>query len=249
MNAAVTGRRILVADDDESVRMGLVANLELEGYSVTEACDGAQALQLLDAQNFDLVISDVVMPQANGVDVLRGLKMKNPATPLVLISAFVSETMVSEAIDEGLYTMLYKPVAMNEVLRVVGRALSRRTMLLVDDAQPYLSGLAASLTAAGHEVQAFSDGASAVNFVRHNAVDVCVLDLMMTPSDGVEICQQLRAIDRDVDIIAITGSSDPELVRRISRQGVATCLRKPFEIRDLLGALVKTRSSSLRKRS
>jgi CheY-like chemotaxis protein len=119
----------------------------------------------------------------------------------------------------------------------------------VDDAEPYAASLAAALTAVGIEVQAVSDGQSAIAFAQQNTVDVCILDLMMTPTDGVETCQALRAIDRDIDIIAITGSSDPELVRRISRQGVSVCLRKPFEVRDLLGAIVRARSASLRKKS
>ncbi|MEP7052572.1 MAG: response regulator, partial [Pseudomonadota bacterium] len=56
--------KILVADDDDGVRAGLVANLELEGYSVSEARDGAEAMWLLGGQTFDLVVSDVVMPVA-----------------------------------------------------------------------------------------------------------------------------------------------------------------------------------------
>jgi DNA-binding NtrC family response regulator len=240
--------RILIADDDDGVRSGLAANLELEGYSVTEASNGEQALRLIEEQSFDLVLSDVVMPEANGVDVLRGLKSKSPSTPLLLISAFVSESLLSEAVDEGLYTMLYKPVAVNEVLRLVGRALARRKMLVVDDAEPYLASLAASLAVTGLSVEAVRDCESAVAFARQHPVDVCVIDLMMAPRDGVETCQALREIDGDIEIIAITGSSDPELVRRVSRQNIFGVLRKPFEVRDLLGAIVRARSSSLRKK-
>src|SRR5450432_2250422 len=86
---ARTPNKILVADDDDGVRAGLVANLELDGYQVVEARDGAEAIVLLDQQQFDLIISDVVMPLATGVDVLAAVRQRQLDTPFILISAFV----------------------------------------------------------------------------------------------------------------------------------------------------------------
>jgi len=63
------------------------------------------------------------------------------------------------------------------------------------------------------------------------------------------VCRALQKLDREIDIIGITGSSDPNLLRSITREGVPVCLRKPFDVRDLLFALVKARSASLRMRS
>jgi two-component system response regulator HydG len=236
--------RILVAEDDGGVRVGLVANLELEGYEVTEAQDGARALELLAEREFDLVISDVVMPKANGVEVLRGLKARSVETPLVLISAFVSESLVNAAVEEGLYAMLYKPVGMQAVLRIVGRALSRRPVLLVDDALDYARTLAESLRARGMAVETAADGPSAVATAeRLGGVDACILDLMLPPAGGVEVCRQLRQLDGTMDIIGITGSTDPNLVRGLAREGVSVCLKKPFDMSSLLFALVKARSN------
>jgi DNA-binding NtrC family response regulator len=241
--------KILVADDDESVRIGLAANLELEGYQVTEACDGGEALALIEKTEFDLVVSDVVMPVANGVEVLRGLKRLRPDTPLILISAFISESLVSAAVAEGLYTMLYKPVGMEDVLRVVERALARKWLLLVDDARPYASGLAASLKSVGMNVETVFDAEGAIAFAKQNAIDVCVLDLLMAPTDGFAALEALRAIDRNLDVVAITGSNDPEVLQRIARLGVSSCLRKPFPMKDLLGSIVKVRGAAKDRRS
>jgi DNA-binding NtrC family response regulator len=235
--------RILVAEDDGGVRVGLVANLELEGYEVVEAQDGGRALELLDEQRFDLVISDVVMPKANGVEVLRGLRVRWPETPLVLVSAFVSETLIAAAVSDGLYAMLYKPVGMQTVLRTVGRALARRPLLVVDDAEEYAVSLAASLRLLGMQVETAFDGPSALAAAERAGVDACILDLMLPPAGGVELCRQLRKRDPQMDIIGITGGSDPNLLRGIAREGVTTCLRKPFDVNSLLAALVKARSS------
>lgn len=241
--------RILVADDDGGVRTSLAANLQVEGYDVVEASDGRHALELIREQAFDLVLSDVVMPDVNGVEVLKGVKALSPRTPVVLISAFVSESLVTTAVGEGLYAMLYKPVGIPQVLRIVVRALTRRALLVVDDAEPYLQSLAASLRALGLVVETALDGDQALEYARQNGVDACVLDLMLPPPGGIEVCRGLRQLDREMDIIGITGSSDPALLRGITREGVPICLRKPFDVRDLLFALVKARSDATRLRS
>jgi two-component system response regulator HydG len=238
-----TPRKILVADDDDGVRAGLVANLELEGYQIVEARDGAEAIVLIDQQAFDLIISDVVMPLATGVDVLAAVRQRQLDTPFILISAFVSEDLVARALSDGLFAMLYKPFAMDRILEVVARALRRNAVLLVDDTHSYVSSLAAALRSVGMRVEACEDGKSAIDFASHNGVDVCILDLVMQPIDGLETCEALQRLDAHMDIIAITGLASNEQVRGITRRGVTTCLRKPFEVRDLLTAIARVRAA------
>ncbi len=230
------------------MRAGLVANLELEGYQVVEARDGVEAIALVDREPFDLIVSDVVMPLATGVDVLSAVRRRQLDTPFMLISAFVSEELVSRALRDGLFAMLYKPFAVDRILDVVARALERNVVLLVDDTSAYVSSLAAALRAVGMQVEACEDGHSAVEFARKNGVDVCVLDLVMEPLDGLQTCEALQALDARMDIIAITGLASNEQVRGIARRGVATCLRKPFEVRDLLTAIARVRGATTAKR-
>jgi len=236
--------KILVADDDEGVRVGLVANLELEGYEVAEARDGAEAIKLIHANSYDLIVSDVVMPSATGVEVLSAVRQQHLDTPFILISAFVSEELVSRALADGLFAMLYKPFAMDRILEVVARALRRNVVLIVDDTHAYVSSLAEALRAVGMRVETREDGASAVEFARSNVVDVCVLDLVMQPLDGLETCEQLQMVNDRMDIIAITGLASNEQVRGIARRGVATCLRKPFDVRELLTAIARVRAAT-----
>jgi DNA-binding response OmpR family regulator len=66
--------RILIAEDDANIRVGLAATLESEGYAVTSASDGAQALRLFPQAKFDLVVLDVMMPRVSGYDVCRELR-------------------------------------------------------------------------------------------------------------------------------------------------------------------------------
>ena len=146
----IPAAKILVADDDEGVRVGLVANLELEGYEVAEARDGAEAIKLIRANSYDLIVSDVVMPSATGVEVLSAVRQQHLDTPFILISAFVSEDLVTRALGDGLFAMLYKPFAMDRILEVVARALKRNVVLIVDDTHAYVSSLAEALRSVGH---------------------------------------------------------------------------------------------------
>ncbi len=237
-------KRILVADDDEGVRAGLVANLELEGYEIVEARDGAEAILLLDRQPYDLIVSDVVMPLATGVDVLAAVRARKLDTPFILISAFVSEELVTRALNDGLFAILYKPFAMDRILDVVARAMRRKAVLIVDDTESFSSSLAASLRSVGMQVETRADGHGAVDYARTHGLDVCVLDLVMHPLDGLQTCEALRGVDSRMDIIAVTGLATAEQVRSIARSGIATCLRKPFEIRDLLTAIARVRAAT-----
>ncbi|MET0794794.1 MAG: response regulator [Polyangiaceae bacterium] len=237
-----------MADDDEGVRAGLVANLELEGYDVSEAQDGAQAIRMIAAQAYDLIVSDVVMPSATGVEVLSTVRRQHLDTPFILVSGFVSEELVTRALGDGLFAMLYKPFAMDRILEVVARALRRSVVLIVDDTRSYVASLAAALRSLGMPVETCCDGPSAVEFARGHTVDVCVLDLVMQPLDGLQTCDALQQVNEHMDIIAITGLATNEQVRDMARRGVATCLRKPFEVRELLTAIARMRAAPSVKR-
>jgi len=235
---------ILVADDDEGVRAGLAANLELEGYEVAQARDGAEALAMIAAHGYDLIVSDVVMPSATGVELLSAVRQRMLDTPFILISAFVSDELVTRALGNGLFAMLYKPFAMDRILEVVARALKRNVVLIVDDRQSYLSSLADALRDVGMRIEIREDASSAVEFARTNVVDVCVLDLVMDPLDGLETYGRLQAVNERMDIIAITGSAKSDQVRGLARGGVVTCIHEPFAVRELLHAIARVRAAT-----
>ena len=236
--------RILVADDDERLRIGLVENLELEGYQVAAARDGAEAIALIANSSFDLIVSDVVMPSATGVELLSAVRRRHLDTPFILVSAFVSEDLVTRALGEGLFALLYKPFAAEKIREIVARALKPHVVLVVTDREPQVASLADALRSVGMRVETREDGPSAVEFLRSHAVDVCVLDLMARPLDVLETCEQLQTLDDRLDIIAITGRATNEQVRRIARHGVVICLRKPFATRELLTAIARVRAAT-----
>ncbi len=117
--------KILIAEDDPNIRLGLVATLESEGYDVTAAADGAQALKLFPQQKFELVILDVMMPKASGYDVCRDLRGRGTQVPVLFLTAKGAEIDKVVGLKLGADDYVTKPFGIQELLARV-EALLRR---------------------------------------------------------------------------------------------------------------------------
>jgi len=119
---------ILVVDDEMSMRELLDYMLNKEGYQVTCAENGLNAVALLEKQPFDLLLCDIKLGDISGLDVLRASKKANQDTVVILISAFVSTETAVEAMNEGAYDYVPKPFEKDELLQTIAKALDLRTI-------------------------------------------------------------------------------------------------------------------------
>jgi len=118
--------KILIAEDDANIRLGLTATLESESYAVMAASDGAQALKLFAQGKFDLVILDVMMPKASGYDVCRELRAKGERVPVLFLTAKGEEIDKVVGLKLGADDYVTKPFGVHELLARV-EALLRRS--------------------------------------------------------------------------------------------------------------------------
>lgn len=118
--------KILIAEDDANIRLGLTVTLESEGYAVTAASDGAQALKLFAQAKFDLVILDVMMPKASGYDVCRDLRGRGERVPVLFLTAKGEEIDKVVGLRLGADDYVTKPFGVHELLARV-EALLRRS--------------------------------------------------------------------------------------------------------------------------
>lgn len=125
--------KILVVDDEKSMREFLEIMLTKEGYEVIVADDGEHACETLDKEVFDLVITDIRMRNINGIGVLKKAKDVNPGTMVVLISAFATAETAVEAMKEGAYDYIPKPFKVKDFKRIIKEALSSRAMHKEED--------------------------------------------------------------------------------------------------------------------
>ncbi len=119
--------RVLVIDDKENI-VKLLSKVLSEEFSVSTAEDGTRGLALLSATDFDVILSDIKMPGADGMTVLKETRRLHPDTEVILMTAFGSVEQAVEAMRQGAYDYLSKPFEPDEALLTVRRAAERRQL-------------------------------------------------------------------------------------------------------------------------
>ena len=124
----MTGKRILVVDDEESVRWALTKALERAGYRVDLAADGPSGCEAAESTDVDLVLLDVRLPGRDGLAVLGDLRKRRPDLPVIMMTAYGTLQVAVEAMKQGAYDYIGKPFDVDEVLLVVGKALEAQAL-------------------------------------------------------------------------------------------------------------------------
>jgi putative nucleotidyltransferase with HDIG domain len=131
--------RILVVDDENHVRCMIGTTLERQGYDVQLAESGREALELLDQNTFDLVLTDIVMQEGNGIDLLERLRGRQPHLPVVMVTAIHDISVAIDSMRRGAYDYLLKPFEREHLMATVIRALEHRHAL--QESQTYQQNL------------------------------------------------------------------------------------------------------------
>lgn len=131
--------RILIAEDDDSFREIIQDFLKGPQRTITSFKNGKEAIQAFDSSQFDLVISDLMMPGADGMEVLREAKAKNPDCVVILITGYASLDSALQAIRGGAYDYIRKPFKLDELEIVVKNACEK--ILLVRENKRLLQRL------------------------------------------------------------------------------------------------------------
>ena len=121
--------RILVVDDELHVRTMIGSTLEREGYDVQLAGSGREALEALERNSFDLVLTDIVMQDGNGLALLERIRAQQPHLPVVMVSAIHDISVAIDSMRRGAYDYLLKPFEREHLVNTVQRALDHRQVL------------------------------------------------------------------------------------------------------------------------
>jgi DNA-binding NtrC family response regulator len=120
--------KVLVVEDDPEMLALMCEHLEGEGYTAVGMGRGAEAIARLKADEFDVVLTDLRMPDVNGMDVLRAVREARQDVPVILVTAFGSIETAIQAIRQGAYDYVTKPFALEEISLLVGKALEDRRL-------------------------------------------------------------------------------------------------------------------------
>jgi DNA-binding NtrC family response regulator len=119
--------RILLVDDDEFIIKSFTPALEGEGYEVTTANTGEKAMDIIEKNKFDLIISDLILDEIDGIQILKKAKQTNPDTAVIILTGYGDMTSAIDALRLGADDYLLKPCETEEIFFRVRRALEKLT--------------------------------------------------------------------------------------------------------------------------
>lgn len=122
--------KVLVADDDQGLRLSVKSALLSTGrFLIDEAFDGINAIEKIKLQTYDIAILDVDMPRLNGLETLKQIKEHNPGIVVIMMTAFASINNAVQAVKDGAYNFLSKPVAGEDLVKIVDKAVQAQTLI------------------------------------------------------------------------------------------------------------------------
>lgn len=228
--------RILVVDDDAGMAETLGDILEAKGYEAEIASGGLQALALVQARQHDVIFLDIKMPQMNGVEVLRQVRVISPGTLVVMMTAYALPELMAEAERLGALAILAKPLPLDRVVQFLEELKSAKPVLIVEEDADLANSLEGVLRANGYPAACAKGAMGAMEAMRRFRPDVILLDLKVLFSDGHEVLRAIRQFDSSSVILLMTGEGMElkSLLDQSLQEGARLCLQKPFQPTEVL---------------
>ena len=236
--------RILIVDDDRGMAKTLLDIFKVEGYEAQAAHSGSEALDKAKKGHFDCVLSDIKMPEVNGVELYRAIRAIQPELPVVFMTAY--SELVKEGLEEGAIAALTKPLDINLLLSFFSCLRKERSIVIVDDDPQFCKSLGEILRARGFVVAQFTDPHGLAEALSPDGQAV-LLDMKLNSISGLEILREIRARFPHLPVILVTGyrgEMAPAIEAALKINAYA-CLYKPLQIEALLQLLTEIHHQEL----
>jgi DNA-binding NtrC family response regulator len=253
------GKRVIVADDDAQVREVIGECLTRAGYEVLEAANGLEVLLHVKHSAPAAVVLDLRMPRLGGLEALTRIHAFNSAIKVVVVTAVLDPDVRQRALAMGADAVLEKPVALEQLLTVLGRgpappapAVEIREatirpapeppaapvqVLIVDDDEGVLAMLEEFLTKRGYHARAVTNAADALRSIAERAPAVVLLDIAMPRLSGSEALPAIRALAPNTAVIMVSAIDDAALARETLARGAFDYIVKPIDFGYLAQSL------------
>lgn len=237
-------QRILVVDDVETIAHSVGLILSELDIPIDVAHDGAEALDLLRAQPYSLVLSDVAMPHLDGLDLTRAIRADDALSdlPVILLTALNRADERAAGLQAGANDYIVKgSIGGGELLSRVHELLKTapvvpstpdtrrfRRILVVEDIETIAASIAFVLSDGPYEIQLAHDGADALDTLRTTLFDLVITDLDMPNMNGIDLTAAIRANDAlcDIPVVMLTARNTDEHRKRALDAGVSKFLVK-----------------------
>jgi len=230
---------ILIVDDNASQRKTMSLILRHKGYTVATVDDGPEAIERVQEQSFDMIFMDIKMPLMNGAEAYRRIKEIRPDVAVMMMTAYAVEDLVQQALEEGAYGIVYKPLDIEQVIAITEEAKQIQKgalVLVVDDDPGTCITLRNILTEKDFEVSIALSGEEAIAMVQQGAHDIIFIDMKLPVLNGLETYLAIREINPRAVAIMMTAYRQEMAgwVEEALRNKAHICLYKPLDIKEML---------------
>lgn len=239
---------ILVVDDDRRMAKTIVDILIVKGYAADFAYSGSEALEALENRKYNCVLTDIRMPLMNGIEFYLKVKELYPDTPVLLMTAYTTNELVNQGIEQGAVGVVNKPLDINQLLFFFSALRKERTVVIIDDDPNFCETIGDILRNRSYSVIKISDIDHILNHIESDT-QVILLDLKLNGISGLDIIPQLKEKYPDNQIVIVTGYRE-EMAGAINKAlelDAYACLYKPLEIDHLLKILSDIYNQSLKQ--
>ena len=229
-------KNVLIVDDDSGITETLEDILVSYGIEVFVANSGFQAIELAKERKFDIILMDIKMPEMNGVESLKRIKVIQPRTIIIMMTAYTMNDLITESLKEGAYDILNKPFNIKNLLNTLEKASKEISILIIDDDKTTRNVLEDILDAHGFKIKLAGDGKTAIKLTKIQKYDIYLVDLKMPELNGLETYFKIKNIDQHAKTIMMTGFREEmsQLIDEGLKQSVYTCIYKPYDLKYLI---------------
>lgn len=238
--------KVLVVDDQRVLRLSLAGIIEDQWYEVTDVEDGYQAIEAVRESNYDLVFMDIKMPGINGVQAFREIKKINPDSVVVMMTGFAVEDLVKDALEEGAFTVVYKPFELERVITLIDSVFKSLLVLVVDDRTADRDVLSEILTDKGYFVATAADGKQAIEMTGDSHYDIIFMDINMPGMDGLATFEEIKSMNPEARVIFMTGFVVEESLKEALDAGAYPIAYKPLDIDNICGLLAQVSAEKVK---
>ncbi len=235
--------KVLVVDDERTIRELLSDTLAAVGYACLTAEDFRQAVDILDRENIDVVITDILLPGRSGVELLKHVKKTKPQIPVLAISG--KNISGDEILAAGADGFLAKPFRIGKIEDLIESTLAKydsskarhrptpKKIVVVDDEESIRRTLIDSLAALGYQALGVADGSQALKAIENESFDLMISDIRMPELNGIELLNAVRQKFPNLPVVIITAYPLAYPEERAMLEGAAGYISKPFRINQI----------------
>jgi len=230
--------KVLIVDDEQNMRRTLADILIDEGYDVTTAATGEEAIELCSKNRFEIILMDVRMPGINGVEAFRRIRRHQEGVRVILMSAYSIDALKETALDEGAIAFLSKPLDLEKVVDLIGE-VKDTAILVVEDDPETANLLSENLKEQGYRVTITESPHDALELVEQIRFDLIFLGANLPSMNGLELYLAIKEITPSAVAIMISDMEEEfeEIAKEAVRCNAYTMVRKPLDIDHVLGLL------------